>query len=495
MASVWLIITILPLFLLFSSWLWVLRSHARLPPGPKGFPIFGSLHLLGKLPHRALHRLSQKYGPIMHLRLGLVSTIVVSSPAAAELFLKTHDHVFASRPLIQASNHISYGRKGLGFAEYGPYWRNIRKMCTVELLSNLKVSSFRSMRSEEVGLLIDHLREAAKSDVVVNLSSKVTSLVADMTCLMVFGKKYGDEQLDERGFKAVIQEVMQLAAAPNLGDFIPYVAGLDFQGFNRRAKSISKVIDGFLERIIDEHLQPKIGNKTKDFVDVMLDLMNSQATEYQIERSSIKAIILDLLAAAVDTSATTISWALSELIKHPLSMKKIQDELEKVVGLDRMVEDSDLCNLKYLDMVIKEIFRMHPPAPLLVPHESLDDCTVDNFYIPKKSRIIVNAWAIGRDPNVWIDAEKFFPERFIGSQVDIKGRDFQLIPFGSGRRGCPGMQMGLIVVRLVLAQLVHCFNWELPNGTLPTKLNMTEEFGLTCPRAEDLKVIPIYRIL
>ncbi|KAE8647576.1 hypothetical protein Csa_004100 [Cucumis sativus] len=204
--------------------------------------------------------------------------------------------------------------------------------------------------------------------------------------------------------------------------------------------------------------------------------------------------LIDVLSAAMDTSATAIDWALAELIKHPQAMKELQVELEKVVGLNRMVEESHLEHLQYLGMVIKEVLRLHPPAPLLVPHESLEDCTVDGFHIPKKSRIFVNAWSIGQDPNVWIDPQKFFPERFIHSLADVKGRDFHLIPFGSGRRSCPGIHLGLLIVSLVVANLVHCFDWELPNCMLATDLDMEEEFGLTCPRAQELMLIPTYRL-
>ena len=199
------------------------------------------------------------------------------------------------------------------------------------------------------------------------------------------------------------------------------------------------------------------------------------------------------MAASMDTSATTIEWALSELIKHPPMMKKVINELEKVVGMERMVEESDLESLEYLNMVVKETLRLHPVVPLLIPHESIEDCTVDGFHIPQKSRVIVNAWAIGRDPNAWTDADKFLPERFMESDIDFRGQHFQFIPFGSGRRGCPGMQLGLTVVRLVLAQLVHCFDWELPDNMLPSELDMTEEFGITLPRAKHLVAIPTCR--
>lgn len=196
----------------------------------------------------------------------------------------------------------------------------------------------------------------------------------------------------------------------------------------------------------------------------------------------------------MDTSATSIGWAVAELIRHPRVMKKVQEELEKFVGLNRMVQETDLGHLEYLKMVVKEVFRLHPPGPLLAPHETLEDCIVNDFYIPKKSRILVNGWAIGRNLSAWTDAEKFFPERFIDNQVELKGRDFQLIPFGSGRRGCPGMQMGLVIVHLVIAQLAHCFDWKLPNGMSPVELDMTEEFGLTCFIAQNIMVTPIYRL-
>ena len=201
-----------------------------------------------------------------------------------------------------------------------------------------------------------------------------------------------------------------------------------------------------------------------------------------------------MLAGSMETSSSSIDWAVAELIRHPRVMKKVQSELEKVVGMERMVEESDLESLEYLNMVVKETLRLYPAGPLLVPHESMEDCTVNGFYIPQKSRIIVNAWAIGRDPDSWTNADEFLPERFIEGDIDFRGKHFQYIPFGSGRRGCPGMQLGITVVRFVVAQLVHCFDWELPDGMLPSELNMTEEFGLAIPRAKHLVAIPTYRL-
>ncbi|KAK9009714.1 hypothetical protein V6N11_036242 [Hibiscus sabdariffa] len=205
-------------------------------------------------------------------------------------------------------------------------------------------------------------------------------------------------------------------------------------------------------------------------------------------------LLQDMLAAAMDSSAATIDWTLAELIRHPRVTKKLQTEIESVVGMKRMVEESDLEKLEYLNMVTKESFRLHPVAPLLVPHAAREDCTVNGFHIPKDARILINAWAIGRGRRVWTDADKFYPERFVGTDIDVRGQNFQLIPFGSGRRGCPGMQLALTMVHLVVAQLVHCFDWDLPDEMLPTELDMAEDFGLVCPRANNLLAIPTWRL-
>ena len=269
------------------------NKHKRLPPGPRGIPILGNLHMLGELPHQDLLRLAKKYGPIMYMRFALVPTIVVSSPQAAEQFLKTNDLVFAGRPPHEGSRIVSYDRKGISFTDYGPYWRNMRKLCTLGLLSNLRISSFQPLRREELDLLIKSLKEAALSRTAVDLSAKISSLSADMSCRMIFGKKYMDKDIDERGFKAVIQEGMQLAGAPNIGDYIPFVAPLDLQGLARRMKAISEVFDAFFEKIIDDHIhEPKEEGQPKDLIDVMLGYMGSKENEFQIERSNIKALVL-----------------------------------------------------------------------------------------------------------------------------------------------------------------------------------------------------------
>lgn len=272
-------------------------------------------------------------------------------------------------------------------------------------------------------------------------------------------------------------------------------------------KRLSKTIDQLLEKIIGEHEQVSKSKQLqgrpqnhKDFVEMLLSLMNQPLNPndeqvYVVDRTNVKAILLDMISGAFDTSATAIVWNLAELLRHPRVMKLLQQELQTVIGMDRTVEESDLPKLAYLNKVVKESFRLHPVAPLLIPHASMEDITVDGYHIPKKSTIFVNIWTIGRDPSVWSDnVEEFYPERFNDSDVDLKGHDFQLLPFGSGRRGCPAMQLGLTTVRLALANLVHCFNFDLPSGLLPNELDMTETFGLSLSKTKHLLVVPTYRL-
>ncbi|XP_028800132.1 cytochrome P450 CYP736A12-like [Neltuma alba] len=492
----------LAVFLFFTLSLLLLLSRFKTtrdgreqPPGPLAWPVIGNLHLLGTLPHRSLHSLARRYGPIMSLRLGQVPAVVVSSPEAAELFLKTHDVVFASRPRTQASEFLSYGSKGIAFAEYGPYWRDMRKLCTLQLFSASRVEMFRPIRREELREAVKSIKESAAARDVVDVSEKVGEVIEDIIYRIILGRKR-DDRFD---LKRIVQETLSLSGAFNIADFLPFLRPFDIQGFTKRLKTNGKEIDEMLETIIKEHEEAQAvlqKMQHKDIVDILLSCLKDSHDDEQNpvkDRTNIKAILLDLLSGAIDTSVTVSLWVFSELLKNPRVMKKLQHELENLVGKSNLVEEVDLPRLTYLDMVVKETLRLHPVAPLLLPRVSTKDITINGYYIRNKSRVIVNVWAIGRDPKIWSDnAEAFYPKRFLNSNVDLRGKDFQLIPFGSGRTGCPGMQLGLITVKLVIAQLMHCFNWELPQGVSPDEVDMTEKFGLLIPRANHLVALPSY---
>jgi len=283
--------------------------------------------------------------------------------------------------------------------------------------------------------------------------------------------------------------------------YLSLVHATIMQGRTKRLKKAAKSFDEFLEQIIQEHESNPYDedkNHNMDFVDILLSLMHQpddfQNHKYIINRTNVKAILFDMITATFDTSSTTVEWAISQLLRQPCEMKKLQQELQHVVGMNRHVEEKDLEKLPYLNMVVKETLKLHPVGPLLVPHECREDVTIDGYFIRKRSRVIINAWAIGRDPKVWEMAEIFNPTRFENSNIDIRGKDFRIIPFGSGRRGCPGIHLGLTMVSLILAELVHCFDWVLPLGMSCDELDMEEIFGLTIPRKKHLLIRPIYRL-
>ncbi|KAK6921152.1 Cytochrome P450 [Dillenia turbinata] len=260
---------------------WTVANHRRLPPGPRALPIIGNLHILGNFPHRTLCSLSKTYGPIMSIHLGKVLAIVVSSPEVAKQFLKTHDTTFAGRPRLQAADYFSYGRKSMGFSDYGPYWRGMRKLCAVELLSSTKIESFAGMRKEEVELAVQSLKEAAAAGEVVDVSAKGNALIESMTYRTVLGRSAKDDRFK---LKHVIQEAFELVGAFNLSDYVPCIKALDLQGINRRSKAIFQVMDKILDTILDEHMKNVSDNheNQKDFVDVNADGLNENYNEEEL---------------------------------------------------------------------------------------------------------------------------------------------------------------------------------------------------------------------
>nr|ATG29908.1 CYP750C16 [Taxus chinensis] len=474
------------------------RSLRLLPPGPRPWPVLGNLHLLGNLPHQALAALAKKYGPILFLRLGSVHTVVVSSPAMAKDFLKTHDLVFANRPNCSLGKYLCYDHKDVAYCAYGAYWRQMRKLCTMELFTVKRTESFKSVREEEVITMVRSIWQQSEEGIhSVDLRGSLSLLTQNIVCRMFSGRTFSDDELNGGvGFKDMLSEMAAVAGAFVIGDYIRFLEWFDLEGIRRRMRVVQKIFDGFAEKVIDEHInrrreKSEDENRVKDMVDVLLDRAESesQSMEVKISRVHIKAIILDILIAGVETSSTTIEWAMSELLKNPHVLEKAQQEIESLVGRDRFLVEKDVTSCEYLRCIVRETFRLHPPVPLLLPHESMEVCFVDGYYIPPKTMLLVNVWAMGRDENVWADPLQFNPERFMGKTTDVKGQDFELIPFGTGRRGCPGISMGLSIVELALAELIHCFDWSVE-----CELNMDEFFGITVPKKFPLFSRPSWRM-
>ncbi|KAH8499595.1 hypothetical protein H0E87_014988 [Populus deltoides] len=479
-------------------WIWkkskVRNSNLNLPPGPSQLPLIGNMHnLVGSLPHHRFRDMAKKYGPVMHLRLGEVTHVLISSAETAKEVMKTHDLIFAQRPALLAVKILSYNCIDIAFAPYGDYWRMLRKLCVLELLSAKRVRSFRSIREEEVWRVVRSISSSAWSP--VNFSRMISSLTYCITSRAAFGKIWKGEDV----FIPAVKEANKAAGGYSLADVYPSIKLLSvISGMRLTLEKIHARLDKILQDIINEHRSKKeMAAKTgadeeeHDLVDVLLGIQDQGDTEFSLTDNNIKAIILDLFVAGTDTSSTTVVWAMSEMVKHPRVMKKAQEEVRQVFGDKGTVDEAGLHELNYLKLAIKETFRLHPPVPLLLPRESREDCKINGYDIPIKSKVIVNVSAIGRDPTYWNEPERFYPERFLDNSIDYKGTDFELLPFGAGRKMCPGILFGTVNVELPLAQLLFHFDWNLPKGLKPEDLDMSEVFGAVVTRKNDLCLIPI----
>nr|XP_007138248.1 hypothetical protein PHAVU_009G192400g [Phaseolus vulgaris]ESW10242.1 hypothetical protein PHAVU_009G192400g [Phaseolus vulgaris] len=473
------------------------NSSLPLPPGPKPWPVVGNFPHMGPVPHHSLAALVQVHGPLMHLRLGFVDMVVAASASVAEQFLKIHDSNFSSRPPNAGAKYIAYNYQDLVFAPYGPRWRLLRKLTSVHLFSGKALDVFRHLREEEVGRLT---RNLGSSDAkAVNLGQVLNVCTTNALARVMIGRRVfndGNGGCDPRAdeFKSMVVELMVLAGVFNIGDFIPSLEWLDLLGVQKKMKKLHKRFDGFLSTIIEEH-----DTSSNNLLSILLSLKDlKDDDENHVTHTEIKALLLNMFTAGTDTSSSTTEWAIAELIRNPRILAQVQQELDTVVGRERSVKEEDLAHLPYLQAVIKETFRLHPSTPLSLPRVAAESCEIFGYHIPKGSTLLVNVWAIARDPKEWADPLEFRPERFLPggekADVDVKGNDFEVIPFGAGRRICAGLSLGLRMVQLLTATLAHSFDWELENGLNPEKLNMDEAYGLTLQRAEPLSVHPRPRL-
>ncbi|KAL4360957.1 hypothetical protein GQ457_04G008020 [Hibiscus cannabinus] len=491
---------LIPFLLLLSSLLLIINKlttkKGKLPPSPPKLPLLGNLHQLGAFPHRSTWELSKKYGPIMLLQLGSTPTIVVLSAETAKEMLKTHDLECCSRPPLTAPKRLSYNFQDVAFVPYGPHYIEMRKICVTELFNMKRVQSFQSVRKEEVDLLIKSISESAALANPVDLSKGILSLTASITFRIAYGKSFQGSELDnDNKLEKLVSEVSTMLGSFCASDFFPYVGNVIdwFTGFHRRLENTFHELDAVFQQIIDDHLKSGTtmhDHNQEDIVDVLLRMGKDQTESdaVHLTKDHIKAILLDIFIAGIDTSAITIIWAMTELARKPTAMKKAQDEIRSCVGKKGKLAENDVSQLKYLKMIIKETLRLHPPGPLLLPRETASHLKIGDYDIYPKTKIVVNVWAIGRDPDIWNNPEEFIPERFEDSVIDFKGQHFELLPFGAGRRICPGMNMGLAVLELALANLLYFFDWKVPSGM---EIDMEEKATISLGKRTALMLVPI----
>ncbi|XP_071725025.1 cytochrome P450 71AP13-like [Rutidosis leptorrhynchoides] len=465
----------------------------KLPPGPRKFPIIGNLHHLldSSSTHLTLHNIGDKYGPIFYLQLGQIPTVVISSARLAEEIMKTHDLATCSRPRLFSAKYLFFNCAEVAFSPYGVYWRGVRKICTLELLSAKRVQSFSFIREQEVAHLVSRIVQSYPG--TTNLSKIIGLYANDTICRMALGRDYsGGGDYDRHGFQSMLEDYQELVGGFSIGEFFPSMEFVcTLTGFKSKLQQTFRRFDKFFDEVIDEHLKNNSQGekKQKDLVDVLLDIQKNGSTDVSLTMDSVKGIIMDMFVAGTDTTFITLDWGMTELLMNPRVMQKAQNEVRSILQDRRVVEESDLPHFQYMQAVIKETLRLHPPAPVLLPRESTQDLKIDGYDIPAKTRIYINARKIGRDPISWKNPDTFEPERFIDSGINYKGQNFELIPFGAGRRKCPGITFGEANIELALAQLLHSFDWELPHGISPKDLDLKEVFGITMHRIENLKVI------
>ncbi|XP_019166432.1 PREDICTED: cytochrome P450 82C4-like [Ipomoea nil] len=499
------------------------NSNSKPPVVPGAWPVIGHLRQLtsGKEPLvRTLGALADKYGPIFTVRIGMQPSVVISSWETARDCFSTNDKLLADRPPSCAGRYLGYDYAVLPFSLHCPYWRRMRKLVVVELLSNNTLEKLKPVWMSELEANIKELYTLVLDDddvnfrrpIKVDMSEWFGHLTLNLIVKLIGGRRYkyrpkdGAEEAEEeaRCMTKVFKEIMCLVGEFAPGDaFFPtgLVRWLDFGGQIASMKRVSKAMDDILQNWIKDHVRRREikgadGDDDRDFIDVMLSVIDDkfQSGDHSYTRDTIiKAASLSMLEDAADTLGLNLEWVLSLLLNNPHVMKKVQEEIDSIVGKERWVEDCDVDNMAYLQAAVKEAMRLYPPAPLLVPHRAMEECIVGGYTLPKGTILYANAWKIQRDPQVWPEPEKFLPERFLAGQteMDTPSRHFGFIPFGIGRRSCPGISYALKVTHLSIGRLLQGFNVTTP---LNMPVDMSEGQATTLPRATPLEVLVTPRL-
>lgn len=483
-----------------------IRRNDGLPPSPRALPIIGHMHLLSRMPHQAFHKLSARYGPLVYFFIGSKPCLLASTPEVAEEILKINEANFLNRPKVANLDYLTYGSADFATIYYGPHWKFMKKLCMTKILGSRTLTQFLPTRCEARERFLKLVLKRAEAKEAVDVGGELMRLANDVMSRMLLRTRCSDTENEADDVRKLVKELNTLGAKFNLSDSIWFCKNFDLQGFEKKLKDARDRYDAMMERIMREHEDARKrkketgdeGDTVKDLLDILLDIYEDENAEKRLTRENIKAFIMNIFGAGTDTSSIAVEWGLAELINHPITMEKVRQEIDSVVGRSRLVQESDIANLPYLQAVVKETLRLHPTGPLIV-RESLEDCTIAGYRIPAKTRLFVNIWSIGRDPNHWENPLEFRPERFTSEEwtassnmVDVRGQRFHLLPFGSGRRSCPGASFALQFVPTTLAALIQCFEWKVGDGENGT-VDMDEGPGLTLPRARSLVCVPVSR--
>ncbi|MED6218052.1 hypothetical protein PIB30_023433 [Stylosanthes scabra] len=472
-------------------------SNHTLPPGPYPLPIIGNLLQLGQNPHRSLANLAKIHGPMMTLKFGQVTTIIISSQDLAKEVLQTHDLTLSDRPIPQALTVLDHAYYSVGFLPVSPLWRNLRRICNDQLFANKTLDASQLLRRKKLEELLSDVYRSSQTGEAIDIGKAAFKTALNFLSNTIFSIDFAHSISDAGDYKDIVVNILKAVGSPNLADFFPLLRILDPQGIKRSYGIYIGKLFVLFDKLIEERLKVRERENyvtNNDMLDALLDISKEENSR-EMDKQQIKHLLHDLFVAGTDTTSYSLEWAMAELIHNPDIMSKAKKEVEEAVGIGNPVTESDIATLPYLQAIIKETLRLHPPAPLLLPRKAnkVSVQLINGYTIPKGAHIMINEFAIGRDEESWENPTLFSPERFmVGTKVDIKGKNFQLTPFGSGRRICPGLPLAMRMLHLMLGSLINTFDWKLENGMKPKEMNMEDVIEGNALRKKDpLRVIPL----
>ncbi|KAF5474086.1 hypothetical protein F2P56_006019 [Juglans regia] len=472
------------------------RSNIRHPPSPPALPFIGHLYLLSSKLPKSFETLAKRYGPLMQIRIGDTNFLVASEASLAKEILKTHDVDFASKYQFGGGQNLIY--KDLSFINcpYGTYWRFMKKLCVTKLFAGPQIDRFILIREQETLKLLKSLINRASNGEASDLSMELSTLTNNMICRMAMGKKWSENPNLPMEIKNLVRAIMGSGAKLGFIEVFGPLSRFDISGYGKKLRDALWAFDRVLEQIMKDYetmeMKDGTGEGKKDVMDILLETYRDPNAELKLTKEQIRFFFLELFLAGVDTTSAAVQWVMAELINHPEVFKKLRLEIESVVGSNRLVKESDIPNLPYLQAVIKETLRIHPPGALL-RRQCNQDCKLGGYDVKQGTKILINAYTIMRDPKTWHEPDKFLPERFLMNSADTfelgnKGQDFNFLPFGGGRRACIGQPHASIVLHATIGSLIQCFDWKLQDAE---KVDIKVVTGYAGAVAHSLMCYPI----
>ncbi|OWM67194.1 hypothetical protein CDL15_Pgr000646 [Punica granatum] len=486
------------------------RTKIRSPPSPPALPILGHFHLLSSTLPKSLENLARRYGPLMRISIGSSHFLVASDAATAREILKTHDVEFASKFVFAPSHHNIYRDAEFVNAPYGTYWKFMKKLCMTRLFAGPQLERFSHIREEETSKLLGSLWRQSVGKEACDLSTELTALTNNMLCWMAMSKRCSRNPGQPKEIREIVSNMMACGAKLSFAEVHGPLKHIDLFGNGKRLRMALRKFDMLLEQIIKEYEEsnevrdPSSINEEKDVMDILLETCRDPDAEITLTKDQIKHFFLDLLIAGVDTTSASIQWAMVELFNCPEVLTKLRYEIDSVVGSTRLINESDVPNMPYLQAIVKETLRLHTPGPLL-RRRCNTVCKINGYDVQAGTNILVNAHAIMHDPDTWTDPDRFIPERFMkdsdvdrkysaivhSQTMDLRGQDLHFLPFGSGRRACIGVGHAAIVMHITIGVMIQCFDWKVREEE---KMNIKVVTGYSGAMAHTLLCYPIGRL-